>query len=212
MRDVRRAVLPGAGPFAFSLYDRTAIMQVCFGTGTPRSFRHADMQERELWSWVSGAAADDGSRPQRSRSRRDHLAVSVMSLQLLVRPRRFAMTMEPLWDKNGSVVGWMDKDEVLDPDGRYRAFINGNSVYAYSGGEHIGWFEQGWIWDSNNDALVFTSSATGGPARPGLRGLPGRPGIRGKPGRPGLSGVPGKPGRSFVWSHLGWTEWAPAAP
>ncbi|MGO9965130.1 MAG: 4-fold beta flower protein [Acidimicrobiales bacterium] len=122
------------------------------------------------------------------------------------------MTLEPLWDQNGSVVGWIDQDDILEADGRYRAFISGDNVYAYSGGQHVGWFEEGWIWDSNNDALAFVRHAIGGPARPGIGGTPGQPGRRGKPGRPGRSGVPGKPGRSFGWSHLGWAEWAPAAP
>ncbi|MCT7473463.1 hypothetical protein N5T11_09710 [Aliarcobacter cryaerophilus] len=67
-------------------------------------------------------------------------------------------------------------------------------------GRHIGWFEDGVLYDNQNKALGFLRNSTGYlPSRPGMSGTPGMPGFSGRPGRPGLSGTPGKPGRSG-WS------------
>lgn len=119
--------------------------------------------------------------------------------------------METLYGNSGAVVGWLRDDSILDLDGSFRAFLRDGHIYAFRDGTHVGWFEHGWLWDSNMQAVAFQRDATGGPARPGLGGRPGTPGIPGKPGYPGTSGIPGRPGRSNSWSTLGWERWAPAA-
>lgn len=92
-----------------------------------------------------------------------------------------------------------DGDKIRSPRGDVVGWISGSNVYTLPG-SHCGWFEGGVIYDSNNSALLFLSSATGSlPGVPGLQGTPGTPGFSGTPGRPGFSGAPGKPGRGG-WS------------
>ena len=119
--------------------------------------------------------------------------------------------MEPVYGKNGLVVGWLDAEDILDLDGRYRALVRNGNIYSYQDGSHVGWFEDGVLWDSNFTAVGFLTSTTSGLALPGRGGTPGRPGRAGRPGRPGLAGVPGRPGRSNAWSTHSWESWAPPA-
>jgi hypothetical protein len=118
--------------------------------------------------------------------------------------------MEPIYGRNGQVVGWFDEGDILDHHGRYAAFVNSDSIISYHGDGHIGWFEDGAFWDSNNQIIGFLRNTTASFAKPGMAGVPGRPGKAGRPGRPGIPGTPGKPGRSGSWSDIAWDDWAPA--
>lgn len=119
--------------------------------------------------------------------------------------------MEPLYGKTGAVVGWIDGDDILDLNGAYRAWIESGHIYSWRNGNHVGWFEEGVIWDSHLCAVAMERDATASLSRAGFGGVPGRPGRHGRPGRPGRSGIPGRPGRSNAWSKSEWSEWAPAA-
>lgn len=118
---------------------------------------------------------------------------------------------EPIYDQRGQVVGWLGQDALHDLDGRYRAFIDSGHIYSWRTGAHVGWFEDGWIWDSRMTAVAFLRGAGSGPAKPGLAGTPGRPGMPGMPGRPGRAGAPGRPGKSNSWSDQSWETWSPPA-
>ena len=119
--------------------------------------------------------------------------------------------MDPIYGRNGQVVGWFDDGELLDLHGRYAAFVNSGSIISYRGNGHIGWFEDGVFWDQNFLAVGMLRNATASLPRPGFGGTPGRPGKAGRPGKPGIPGTPGRPGRSNSWSNLTWDEWAPAS-
>ncbi len=119
--------------------------------------------------------------------------------------------MDPIYGRNGQVVGWFDDGELLDLHGRYAAFINSGSIISYRGNGHIGWFEDGVFWDQHFQAVGMLRNATASIPRPGLGGTPGRPGKAGRPGKPGIPGTPGRPGRSNSWSNLTWDEWTPAS-
>ena len=68
-------------------------------------------------------------------------------------------------------------------------------------GHHIGWYEDGVLYDRHNRALGFTGSHTGYlPSTPGMCGEPGMPGLAGRPGMPGLAGMYGRPG------YGGWSQ------
>jgi hypothetical protein len=45
------------------------------------------------------------------------------------------------------------------------AYLAGDAVYTFSG-EHIGWFEDGWIRDKQGGCVLFTADARGGPVKP----------------------------------------------
>ena len=116
------------------------------------------------------------------------------------------MSAEPLFDQSGSVVGWVHSDgSVIDyPANRWVIFTGGDGLFSWRNGQHVGWMENGWVFDIRRRPVAFTRNATGGPARPGRRGVPGRPGVPGKPGKPGRAGMRGKPGRSNSWAS--WSD------
>jgi len=105
-----------------------------------------------------------------------------------------------IFDANGNATIILDNDCFRDNYGRVIAWIDGNNVYSLNG-YHIGWFEKGILYDSNNDVLGFLRNRTGHlPSIPGIGGTPGMPGFSGKPGKPGRSGTPGRPGYGG-WSN-----------
>lgn len=101
---------------------------------------------------------------------------------------------EWLFDRNGRARLLKDGDCFRNDRGSVVAWISGINVYCL-GGQHVGWFDGGVLYDSKNRALGFGRDATGYlPYRPGLAGVPGIPGFAGRLGRPGFSGAPGQPG------------------
>ena len=107
---------------------------------------------------------------------------------------------EWMFDGRGTASLILDENKIRNSRGQVVGWINGSNVYSLIG-NHIGWFEAGVIYDSNNSALAFTRNRTGSlPSVPGIGGTPGMPGFSGTPGRPGFSGTPGKPGRGG-WSR-----------
>lgn len=104
-----------------------------------------------------------------------------------------------IFDGSGSAVLLIDDDCLRNRNGQVVARISGRNVYSLAG-FHRGWYEEGVLYDSGNQALGFVRDASGYlPSRPGIGGTPGIPGFAGRPGRPGFSGVPGRPGLSG-WS------------
>jgi hypothetical protein len=112
---------------------------------------------------------------------------------------------EWIYDRQGQASAILDGDCVRTDGGEVAAWISGSNLYSLSG-EHIGWFENGVLRDSDNQVIAFLREATDLPSRPGLGGTPGTPGFSGKPGKPGFSGRPGRPGRGG-WSEHNLTEY-----
>lgn len=50
-------------------------------------------------------------------------------------------------------------------DGTPVAYIDGDSIYAYSG-IHLGGFLNGWIRDHGGNCMFFNEESTGGPSKP----------------------------------------------
>jgi len=117
-----------------------------------------------------------------------------------IRHQRRHSVADWLYGVDGQAALIYDHDCFRDSNGNVIAWINGVNVYSLNG-NHVGWFEQGVLYDSNNCALGFRRDSTGSlPSRPGIGGTPGTPGFGGRPGRPGFGGTPGKPGRG------GWSQ------
>jgi hypothetical protein len=72
------------------------------------------------------------------------------------------------YDRFGAAVAYVDDGEhIYSWDGRPVAFISdGENVYTFAG-NFIGWFDNGWIRDSDGNAMLFTDDAGGGgPSKP----------------------------------------------
>jgi 4-fold beta flower protein len=105
-----------------------------------------------------------------------------------------------VYDRHGSPRVIWDDDCVRNAAGVVIGWVSSTGLFSLHG-THIGWAEDGVFYDRDNQALGFTSDATGYlPGRPGMSGAPGMPGFTGRPGRPGLSGMSGRPGHGG-WSH-----------
>jgi len=99
-----------------------------------------------------------------------------------------------IFGRNGKATLLFDSDCIRKNKGQVIAWISGVNLYALNG-KHIGWFENGVLYDSQNEVLAFTNDASEYlPSFLGISGTPGIPGFAGKPRRPGFSGVPGRPG------------------
>ncbi len=73
--------------------------------------------------------------------------------------------MEPIYDRGGSVVGWIHEGRILDTSNEYRGFLRGDSVYSMEG-SYLGRYRQGFFRDQSGDAVAFTPGASGGPLQP----------------------------------------------
>lgn len=105
-----------------------------------------------------------------------------------------------IYNDNGNATMIFDNDCIRNNYGQVVAWINRINVFNLDG-NHVGWFDKGVLYDSNNDVLGFTRNRTGHlPSIPGIGGTPGTPGFGGRPGRPGFGGVPGRPGYGG-WSN-----------
>ena len=84
-------------------------------------------------------------------------------------------------------------------NGQPIAYLDGPAVYAF-GGEHVGWFVEGWLLDRAGRCVCFTGLARGRPARP-LPHRPLRKGVRRSlPVRHSPAAVPSLPHRVPTWS------------
>ncbi len=68
--------------------------------------------------------------------------------------------MEALYDESGRAYAWLDEPtgRIFSLRGKNIAFIDGDSVYAWSG-RHIGWWGDGHIRDRSGAVAVFTAGA-----------------------------------------------------
>lgn len=109
--------------------------------------------------------------------------------------------MNWLFNRNGQAQLLVYDDRIISKNGKNLAWLYNNSVYSLQSGTHLGWYENGVLYDSYNCVLAFSRDATRYlPSVPGIGGTPGTPGIPGKPGKPGFSGSPGRPGYGG-WSN-----------
>lgn len=70
------------------------------------------------------------------------------------------------YDHAGRAVAYSeDREHIFLFSGHAVAFINGNSIYDYSG-RHIGWFKYGWVRENAGRYVYFTEKAKGGLSRP----------------------------------------------
>ena len=50
--------------------------------------------------------------------------------------------MEPIFDRHGQVIAWLNDGVVFDRNNQYRAFVRDGAIYTYPG-RYLGRFENG---------------------------------------------------------------------
>jgi hypothetical protein len=65
-----------------------------------------------------------------------------------------------LFDRVGQPVAYLEgKDDIFLFKGTAAGYINMGAVYNYQG-EHLGWFENGWVRDTKGRCVFFTNNVT----------------------------------------------------
>jgi hypothetical protein len=114
--------------------------------------------------------------------------------------------MEPIFDKNGKTVGWLQQDKIYDTNGNPISFVRNRAVYTYSG-RYLGTCVNGFFRDKNGDAVAFIRSAEGGPLKP-IPEIPPIPPIPSLAPIPPITPVPPIPPISSLnWSRLSWVKY-----
>lgn len=79
------------------------------------------------------------------------------------------------YNRKGKPIAYLDDGvHIFLFNGRPVAHLYENAVYCFNG-EHVGWFENGWIRDIKGKCVFFTENATGsGPAKPAKYATPAK--------------------------------------
>jgi hypothetical protein len=109
--------------------------------------------------------------------------------------------MTALYDDSGSVAAWLhESGRIYDLDGQNLAFVDGDSVYDWSG-NHIGWWQDGHIRDSVGAVAYFTTEAKNLGVFTPFRGFsPFQPFLAFTPFKPFLATKPFRPFNMAAWS------------
>jgi hypothetical protein len=115
--------------------------------------------------------------------------------------------MEPIFDRDGEVVGWIfPPGGITDMDGNYRAFMVDGSVYD-RGAHFLGRLHNGYFWDRDGNAVASIIGASDGPALNRSGTIPTPPNAGPEPARPSrLPEAPHPPAYSGKWSDVTWDE------
>lgn len=73
--------------------------------------------------------------------------------------------MNPIYDRRGQVVAWLDDENIYHLNGRHAGVVDGNNVYGHRG-QHLGVLDHGLFRDHRGGAVAFLEGATGGPILP----------------------------------------------
>lgn len=94
-----------------------------------------------------------------------------------------------------------DGEHIYLYNGEPVAYFHNDSVYSFDG-DHLGWFEQGWVRDNNGDCVFYSDNAQGGPVKPikSIRPIKSVKSI--KPIKSVKSIKPIKAIKSLSWSQL----------
>lgn len=106
------------------------------------------------------------------------------------------------YDKKGMPIAWLsdkDNETIYLFNGKPVAWISGTSVYSFSG-THLGFYENGWIYDNNGYCVYYTQKASGGPVKPVKNVNPVRSVTKVKPVKSVKSVPPVRPVKKLSWS------------
>jgi hypothetical protein len=111
--------------------------------------------------------------------------------------------VDPIFDRKGQTVGWLQGSDLLNLSGVYQAFVeNSGAVFSFADGSSLGTYEWGVFRDPAGDAVAFTRGAST-PLMlpvPAMPPIPPIPEIRQFPPMPASPPAPVEPGPG--WSRL----------
>ena len=112
--------------------------------------------------------------------------------------------MDPIYDREGQVVGWLQDENIYHLDGSHAAVRNKINVYGPDG-EHLGLLLEGFFRDHRGDAVAFLAGAIGGPILPPTSPPPDPPtlSLPPTPAKPSIPPIPAIP--SLDWG-ISWKE------
>ena len=73
--------------------------------------------------------------------------------------------MEPIYDRSGKVVAWLNEGRILDQSNKYSGFLHNDALYSMNG-HYLGQFRSGFFRDRSGGAVAFIKGASGGPVIP----------------------------------------------
>lgn len=78
------------------------------------------------------------------------------------------------YDTGGRAVAYCEDGRILYAfHGAALAYLEGDSVYAFNG-QHLGWWDHGWVRDHHGAWVLFTENAVGGPPMPAKQARPAK--------------------------------------
>ena len=92
-----------------------------------------------------------------------------------------------------------DNKTIYTYDGEPIAYIDIEDIYAFTG-THLGFYEEGNIWDHNGDIMLFTKDSIRGPLKPRKSLMPLKKLKSKKPLKGTKALKPKKPLKSKKWS------------
>lgn len=92
-----------------------------------------------------------------------------------------------------------DNKTIYTYDGAPIAYIDIEDIYAFTG-THLGFYEEGNIWDHNGDIMLFTKDSIRGPLKPRKSLMPLKKLKSKKPLKGTKALKPKKPLKSNKWS------------
>jgi hypothetical protein len=114
--------------------------------------------------------------------------------------------MEPIFDRNGKTVGWLQDDVVYDLNGANLAFVFRGALFSYDG-RHLGSFSNKFFLDREGKAVAFIRGASGPaiPPLPSALPVPPKTDPKPMPSNTATSKVPTMPPvHSLTWSNKPW--------
>lgn len=105
------------------------------------------------------------------------------------------------YDRGGNPISYLserDNETIFLFNGTPVAYIYDSSVYSFRG-KHLGWYENGWIYDNNGYCIFFSQNASGGPCKPVKKVTPVRCATRVKPVKSVKMVRPIRPVKRLQW-------------
>lgn len=114
--------------------------------------------------------------------------------------------MQPIYSRQGQVIGWINNNVVYDMNRKHRAFIANDALYTYNA-KYIGRFNNGFFRDRFGNAVAFISGAKGGPMTPLTALPPLAPLLPLAPLPPLPPLAPMAPMATLSWSQANWEDY-----